>query len=85
MFQTDTAITALQPRPPGRREVPEALLMGLIRRGEVGEGDFNNRAAAAAARLQLGGFRLPYCVAICGQVGERERVLLSKSTRPSFR
>ena len=66
MFQTDTAITALQPRPPGRREVPEALLMGLIRRGEVGEGDrqrenvigaFNNRAAAA--RLQLGGFHLP--------------------------
>ena len=82
MFQTDTAITALQPRPPGRREVPEALLMGLIRRGEVGEGDrqkenvigaFNNRAAVAAARLQLGGFRLPYCVAICGQLGERER------------
>ena len=81
MFQTDTAITALQPRPPGRLEVPEALLMGLIRRGEVGEGDrqrenvigaFNNRAAAAA-RLQLGGFRLPYCVAICGQLGERER------------
>ena len=40
VFQTDTAITALHPpRPPGRREVPEALLMGLIRRGEVGEGD----------------------------------------------
>ena len=59
--------------------------MGLIRREEVGEGDrqkenvigaFNNRAAVAAARLQLGGFRLPYCFAICGQLGERERAPL---------
>ena len=59
--------------------------MGLIRRGEVGEGDrqkenvigaFNNRAAAC---LQLGGFRLPYCVAICGQLGERERECSSQN------